>query len=222
MKRLLTGLLVLALPAVGAAATATGPAGSPLEVEAAARFAALALECVHREYPNKIGHVMQSRSPATRADTGVVARTGTRRCTATGCSRGSPGRSPTPSSQRRHVRRWRSLRPRTSQRRSRSAGRGRASFERPYGLAWLLQLAAEARTWDDPRAREWAMALSPLEIESAQRIMAWLPKLNYPIRSGEHSQTAFAFGLIWDWPRRPRRRRHDPAARSSRPNLLRE
>jgi hypothetical protein len=29
--------------------------------------------------------------------------------------------------------------------------------------------------------------------------MAWLPKLQYPIRSGEHSQTAFAFGLIADW-----------------------
>ena len=28
---------------------------------------------------------------------------------------------------------------------------GRASFERPYGLAWLLALAAELRSWDDPR-----------------------------------------------------------------------
>ncbi len=30
---------------------------------------------------------------------------------------------------------------------------GRASFERPYGLAWLLLLAAELRTWDDPQAQ---------------------------------------------------------------------
>ena len=30
-------------------------------------------------------------------------------------------------------------------------------------------------------------------------ISAWLPKLRYPIREGEHDQTAFAFGLIWDW-----------------------
>jgi hypothetical protein len=78
-------------------------------------------------------------------------------------------------------------------------GPGRTSFERPYGLAWLLALAAELRAWDDPQAREWAETLAPLEIESAQRIMAWLPKLQYPIRSGEHSQTAFAFGLIADW-----------------------
>jgi Protein of unknown function (DUF2891) len=32
-------------------------------------------------------------------------------------------------------------------------GEGRASFERPYGLAWLLQLVAELREWDDPQAR---------------------------------------------------------------------
>jgi hypothetical protein len=63
----------------------------------------------------------------------------------------------------------------------------------------LLQLAAELRAWDDPQARQWAEALAPLETEAAQRVMAWLPKLQYPIRSGEHSQTAFAFGLIADW-----------------------
>jgi hypothetical protein len=78
-------------------------------------------------------------------------------------------------------------------------GSGRSSFERPYGLAWLLQLARELKTWDDPQAREWSRILAPLEVESAQRFMAWLPKLYYPIRVGEHSQTAFAFGLVSDW-----------------------
>jgi hypothetical protein len=62
-----------------------------------------------------------------------------------------------------------------------------------------LQLAKELKTWDDPQAREWSQALAPLEVESAQRFMTWLPKLNYPIRVGEHSQTAFAFGLLSDW-----------------------
>ncbi len=41
--------------------------------------------------------------------------------------------------------------------------------------------------------------LQPLESEAASRIKAWLPKLHYPIRIGEHDQTAFSFGLIWDW-----------------------
>ncbi|TLY90411.1 MAG: DUF2891 family protein, partial [Gammaproteobacteria bacterium] len=78
-------------------------------------------------------------------------------------------------------------------------GDGRASFERPYGLAWLLQLAAELRGWDDPDAQRWSAALQPLESEAAARLKSWLPKLHYPIRIGEHDQTAFSFGLVWDW-----------------------
>jgi hypothetical protein len=78
-------------------------------------------------------------------------------------------------------------------------GAGRASFERPYGLAWLLELAAELRRSDDPDARRWSGVLAPLETEVVARLESWLPKLHYPIRFGEHDQTAFAFGLIWDW-----------------------
>jgi hypothetical protein len=75
----------------------------------------------------------------------------------------------------------------------------RVSFERPYGLAWLLQLSAELRTWNDPQGRQWATALLPLEELAASRLKSWIPKLHYPIRIGEHDQTAFSFGLIWDW-----------------------
>ena len=78
---------------------------------------------------------------------------------------------------------------------------GRASFERPYGLAWLLALTGELRGWDDPQARAWSQTLAPLEAEAALRLTNWLPKLRYPIRVGEHSQTAFAFGLVHDWAR---------------------
>src|SRR5262245_1931564 len=42
-------------------------------------------------------------------------------------------------------------------------GPGRDGFERPYGLAWLLQLCAELREWQSPQAREWHLALAPLE-----------------------------------------------------------
>lgn len=76
------------------------------------------------------------------------------------------------------------------------------TFERPYGLAWLLQLGSQLRGWDDPQARQWAAALEPLEREAAARLLRWLPKLTRPIRVGEHSQTAFAFGLALDWTRR--------------------
>jgi hypothetical protein len=77
----------------------------------------------------------------------------------------------------------------------------RVGFERPYGLAWLLQLGAELREWDEPRARAWRDALAPLEAVAAERLTEWLPRLPYPIRSGEHSQSAFAMGLALDWAR---------------------
>jgi len=79
--------------------------------------------------------------------------------------------------------------------------KGRVSFERPYGLAWLLLLAAELREWDSPEARSWAAALEPLETAAAARLGDWLPKLTHPIRVGEHSQTGFALGLVLDWAR---------------------
>jgi hypothetical protein len=63
----------------------------------------------------------------------------------------------------------------------------------------LLALAAELRRSTDPRAQAWAASLAPLEREAATRIESWLPKLHYAIRIGEHNQTAFSFGLIWDW-----------------------
>ena len=81
---------------------------------------------------------------------------------------------------------------------------GRQEFERPYGLAWLLQLTQELREWDSPQARTWAQLLAPLEAEAVTRLSDWLPKLTRPIRTGEHSQTAFAFGLALDWARAAR------------------
>jgi hypothetical protein len=78
-------------------------------------------------------------------------------------------------------------------------GKGRASFERPYGLAWLLQLAAELREWDDPQAKEMATNLHALEEVVLERLNNWLPKLSNPVRIGEHDQTAFALGLMFDY-----------------------
>jgi hypothetical protein len=81
------------------------------------------------------------------------------------------------------------------------AGEGREAFERPYGLAWLLQLAAELREWDDRDAARWIATLAPLESIAAERMRAWLPSLPWPVRVGVHAQTAFALGLALDWAR---------------------
>src|SRR5262249_14488682 len=72
---------------------------------------------------------------------------------------------------------------------------------RPYGLAWLLQLCAELREWDDDQAREMGVNLRPLENAAIERLRAWLPKLSHPVRIGEHDQTAFGLGLMLDYAR---------------------
>lgn len=77
----------------------------------------------------------------------------------------------------------------------------RAGFERPYGLAWLLQLDAELLTAAIPSAAEWRRRLAPLVQIAAERLTTWFPTLSGPIHSGEHSQTAFAMGLTLDWAR---------------------
>src|SRR5207249_5052339 len=47
----------------------------------------------------------------------------------------------------------------------------------------------------------WRHGLAPLEALAAVRMEAWLEKLPWPVRSGEHSQSAFALGLALDWAR---------------------
>jgi hypothetical protein len=173
----------------------------------AGRFARLALDCVGREYPNKIAHVLSSDADVkpprelTPAFFGCfdwhssvhghwllarLARTFPLAPFATE-ARAALGKTLTGANLAAEAKYL--------------EGPGRASWERPYGLAWLLQLAAELREWDDPEAKAWSRSLAPLESVAVKRLAAWLPKLPYPIREGEHSQSAFAFGLVLDWAR---------------------
>lgn len=74
-------------------------------------------------------------------------------------------------------------------------------FECPYGFAWLLQLAAELKEWEDPQGREWAIALEPLETQVATNFYRWLQELDFPDRTGSHFNTAFPLSLALDWAR---------------------
>lgn len=177
------------------------------DAKAAERFAGLALACVAKEYPNKISHLLNSDADV------------------------APPRKLTPafygcydwhSSVHGH---WLLVRlvktfpdapfakpAREALRKSLTAenlkqeaaylrGEGRASFERPYGMAWLLQLVVELAEWDDPQAREMLANLAPIEDAVRDRLKTWLPKLSHPVRIGEHNQTAFALGLMLDYAR---------------------
>ena len=70
-------------------------------------------------------------------------------------------------------------------------------FERPYGWAWLLMLAAELRR--DATAQPWSEALRPLEEAFVKRLAAYLPKLTYPVRAGTHANTALALALAAEY-----------------------
>lgn len=88
------------------------------------------------------------------------------------------------------------------------SGDDRKAFERPYGIAWFLQLTAELREiaagegGKAEQAKAWLAQLEPLEAVIVGNIKDWLPKLAYPIRLGTHNQSAFAFGLFLDWAER--------------------
>jgi len=196
----------LALLAIASTPTAAG-AAEALPSAAVERFAALALDCVQQEYPNKIAHVLSSDADVQppRALTPAFYGCYDWHSAVHGCwllarlARLYPDATFAPRARavldailtpERIAAEVRYL-----------EGKGRVSFERPYGLAWLLQLHAELAEWDDPEAREWAAALAPLARLCATRLTSWLPKLTRPIRIGEHNQTAFALGLALDWAR---------------------
>jgi len=202
MKSLVVPILCLLLAAEAAAQTA-----SQFDINTAQRFAKLALACVHKEYPNKLSHSLNGDADV------------------------APPRKLTPafygcydwhSSVHGHWLLARLIRTfpdaefvqpaREALRQSLTPeniaheaaylrAEGRASFERPYGLAWLLQLGTELREWNDPQAREMAANLQPLEHAALEHLNAWLPKLANPVRIGEHDQTAFALGLMVDYAR---------------------
>lgn len=71
-------------------------------------------------------------------------------------------------------------------------------FERPYGWGWATLLAARAARSPVPDAAAWASALKPLTELIFAGLLAWLPRLAYPVRSGVHDNTAFALGLSLD------------------------
>jgi len=72
------------------------------------------------------------------------------------------------------------------------------SFEKPYGWAWLLHLAAELDRWDDDRAERWAAALDPLERAVRSHVAEWLPT-DRAFRVGTHGNTAFALHCLHDY-----------------------
>lgn len=75
------------------------------------------------------------------------------------------------------------------------------TFERTYGWAWLFQLHGTLSTWEDQDAQRWAKFLEPLAEVLMERYQEYLPKLNYPIRTGTHDNTAYGLSLSLEYAR---------------------
>ena len=200
-------------PLVQAAAQAPPPPPAPapqrLDAATAERFAGLALACVHKEYPNKIAHTLNGDADAkpprvlTPAFYGcydwhsavhghwLLARLTRRFPEAPFAAKARAALEEEPD-------------PRQPRGRGEvPAGGGTGDLRTPLRprLA-AVQLSAELHEWDDPQAKRWAAALRPAgPPRPPARLRTWLPKLSYPIRTGEHNQTAFSLGLIIDWAR---------------------
>lgn len=178
---------------------------APVTVED--RFAILALDCVHREYPNKISHVMQSADDVKVPSqlTPIFYGCFDWHSSVHGHWLLTRILTTAPDSVYADEIRAKLANSFTAEKMvgemAYYAAPGRKSFERPYGIAWYLQLIAELEESDDPQLQAWRETLRPLEDAIVTNTMEWLPKLSYPVRLGTHNQTAFAFGLMIDYAR---------------------
>jgi Protein of unknown function (DUF2891) len=196
-----------ALAAVASAALSVAAAAADLDTPTAERFAKLALACSDREFPNKPEHVLESAADArTPKDLHPSFY---------GCydwhssvhghwmlARLLKLRPDLPSAP--------GIRARLSDALSAEAiaaevmyveAKSNRGFERPYGWAWALRLAAELNGWNDPDAKTWRGRMEPLEKAIVARYQDYLPKLTRPVRTGVHPNTAFALAEALDYAR---------------------
>ena len=73
------------------------------------------------------------------------------------------------------------------------------SFERTYGWAWLLKLQEELERSEAEAAVDWASVLRPLAVKIVSLWTEFQPKLVYPLRVGQHTNTAFGLSLAIDY-----------------------
>ena len=202
MKTFFVYLSILLLPTV---ATAQMKTSESLTEKQASHFAALALKCVSREFPNKPEHVINNASEVSSPKVLHPAFYG--------CYDWH-------SSVHGHWMLVRLLKTFPSLSQDKEIRRAlnnnltaanieaevtymkqpnRQSFERTYGWAWLLKLAEELQGWEDVDGKAWSTNLQPLADLIAKAYITFLPKQTYPIRTGVHPNTAFGLAFAFDY-----------------------
>lgn len=209
-NQLVTGLILLMLISSTNIVASKEEKSQPIKLtqEVASGFARLALNCVHKEYPNKTGHVMND-------STEVLSPTEMHPAFY-GCFDWH-------SSVHGHWMLVRILKlfPNLPEaKKIRNAinlnlkkenilkeveyynQEGRKSFERTYGWAWLLKLAEELHGWDDKDGKVWLENLEPLTQRMIKAYTDFLPNQTYPVRTGVHPNTAFGISFALDYARK--------------------
>jgi Protein of unknown function (DUF2891) len=195
-------LAILLLPTV---VTAQMKTSESLTEKQASHFAALALKCVSREFPNKPEHVINNASEVSSPKVLHPAFYG--------CYDWH-------SSVHGHWMLVRLLKmfpnlPEAAQVRAALDANltaeniraevaymkqaNRQSFERTYGWAWALKLAEELNSWNDADGKKWSENLQPLADTLAKSYLNFLPKQTYPIRTGVHPNSAFGLAFALDY-----------------------
>lgn len=199
----------------------------PSATETLQPYVEMILDCLHREYPNKISHVLRSdrdvASPRQLTpmffgcfDWHSAVHGHWSLVRALSCEPELAGRE----------RVCQALSTSLTEERARGElaylqAPDRAGFEMPYGISWLAMLVADLRTLVEsepgapdsaevasssfasegalaPVAASWLAAVEPLADHARARTLSWLQRLPFPIRTGEHTQTAFGLGLLID------------------------
>ena len=209
--RLLCGWLLLSQANVAWAQAADNPylrnVGEgvlQLTEEGAIHFSGLALSCLQREYPNKLNQVLP--------DAGMLKPPRELHPAFYGCFdwhssvhghwmlvrllKEFPG-LPNDSLIRQAI--GQNLQPANIDAEVAYFQQASKSWERMYGWAWLLKLAEELHSWDDPDGRRWYENLRPLTEAIVGRYQEFLPVQQYPVRTGVHPNTAFGLAFAWDY-----------------------
>jgi len=195
----------IVIPLLVTSVTSQIKQSTSLTEKEASHFASLALKCVNRELPNKPEHVMNSAADVQSPKTLHPAFYGCYDWHSSVHGHWMLVRllktfEKLPESQQ--IRKALNANLTTENVRAEAAYMtqpNRQSFERTYGWAWLLKLAEEVHSWDDPDGDNWAEALQPLVDVIVKSYKTFLPKQTYPIRTGVHPNTAFGLAFALDY-----------------------
>ena len=176
-----------------------------MTLDQANRLVTLPLECVQKEYPNKLGHTLGSKEDLGEPQALHPAFYGCFDWHSSVHGNWSMVRLLKEFPNLAKAERIRTtLRENISQENIAQEvvyfqGEHNKNYERTYGWGWLLKLSQELITWDDPLARELETNLRPLTRLISDKFINYLPKLQYPVRVGTHTNTAFALAFAWDY-----------------------